>query len=105
MKRRREPPARNVGQGVGMGTAFMLVGALLAIGPIFLQGFLHSPITCFVISGIGVAIFITGGIFSAYSSLFRKASADQAFVMTGRGGSKVVLDGGDFVIPMFHKIT
>lgn len=88
-----------------MGVALMIVGALLAIGPFFLQSVLHSMVTGFVMSGVGLVLFIAGGALSAYGALYRKASADQAFVMTGQGGSQVVLDGGAMVIPIFHRIT
>jgi len=88
-----------------MGTALMIVGALLAIGPIFLQNIVHSAFFLLATAIVGTVLFITGGVLSAYSTLFRKAAADQAFVMTGRGGSQVVLDGGAMVIPIFHKIT
>ena len=88
-----------------MGTAFMIVGALLLIGPVFLHSVLHPALAVFVIQALGIIAFLGGCVVSAYSSLFRKASADQAFVMTGRGGSQVILDNGAMVIPIFHKIT
>lgn len=36
--------------------------------------------------------------------LYRRASAEQAFVRTGLGGQKVVMSGGAIVMPIFHEI-
>ena len=37
--------------------------------------------------------------------LYRRASKETAFVRTGLGGQKVVVNGGAFVIPVLHEIT
>lgn len=47
------------------------------------------------IIGIGVVIGI----------LYRRSTRDQAYVRTGLGGKKVVLDGGSIVLPIFHSIA
>ncbi|MDI4702717.1 hypothetical protein MJI37_30645, partial [Salmonella enterica subsp. enterica serovar Cerro] len=39
-----------------------------------------------------------------FARLYRRASAEQAFVRTGLGGQKVVMSGGAIVMPIFHKI-
>ncbi|EFB9275658.1 flotillin domain-containing protein [Escherichia coli] len=46
-------------------------------------------------------LFIIGIIFAR---LYRRASAEQAFVRTGLGGQKVVMSGGAIVMPIFHEI-
>ena len=46
-------------------------------------------------------LFIIGIIFTR---LYRRASAEQAFVRTGLGGQKVVMSGGAIVMPIFHEI-
>lgn len=45
-------------------------------------------------------LFIIGIIFAG---LYRRASAEQAFVRTGLG-AKVVMSGGAIVMPIFHEI-
>ena len=35
---------------------------------------------------------------------YRRTAANEALVRTGKGGRKVVIDGGIFVIPILHKI-
>lgn len=52
--------------------------------------------TGFVVTLIGAAM--------VFMSFYRRTSADQAFVRTGQGGKRVVLDGGIAVFPFFHKV-
>src|SRR3954471_4366640 len=50
---------------------------------------------------IGVAaIFVLGLLFAR---LYRRSTRDEAYVRTGLGGQKVVLDGGSLVLPVFHS--
>ena len=46
-------------------------------------------------------LFIIGIIFAR---LYRRASAEQAFVRTGLSRQKVVMSGGAIVMPIFHEI-
>ncbi|MCP4687456.1 MAG: flotillin family protein, partial [Desulfobacterales bacterium] len=36
---------------------------------------------------------------------YRRSSKEIAFVRTGLGGQKVIIDGGAFVFPIFHEVT
>jgi len=38
-------------------------------------------------------------------SFYRRSSKEVAFVRTGLGGQKVVIDGAAFVFPIFHEVT
>jgi uncharacterized membrane protein YqiK len=38
-----------------------------------------------------------------FSRLYRRSSKELAFVRTGLGGQKVVMDGGAIVLPIFHE--
>lgn len=49
-----------------------------------------------------IVILVVGIIFAR---LYRRASAEQAFVRTGLGGQKVVMSGGAIVMPIFHEIV
>jgi len=86
-----------------MGLAMLIVGAALMLGPMFLPmiGFIEKA----VLGIVGLVLFLMGLIITVWTSLYKKTSADLAFVMTGQGGSRVVLDGGALVIPIFHRIT
>ncbi len=86
-----------------MGVTMLIVGAALMLGPMFLPmlGFVEKA----VLGVIGLIVFLIGLVITVWSSLYKKTSADQAFVMTGQGGARVVLDGGALVIPIFHRIT
>ena len=45
------------------------------------------------------------GIGFVFGMLYRRSTRDTAFVRTGLGGKKVVLDGGAIVLPIFHSIA
>jgi flotillin len=47
-----------------------------------------------------VAILVIGLMFAR---LYRRSTRDEAYVRTGLGGQKVVLDGGSLVLPVFHS--
>ena len=49
----------------------------------------------------GVAAFLA--IFIFLLKLYRRASKEIAFVRTGVGGEKVVMNGGALVLPVFHE--
>ena len=38
-----------------------------------------------------------------FSRLYKRSTRDEAYVRTGLGGQKVVLDGGSLVLPIFHS--
>src|SRR5215813_7559238 len=53
-----------------------------------------------VLAGIALLAFLT--ILFIFSRLYRRSSKERAFVRTGLGGQKVVMDGGALVFPVFH---
>ena len=55
-----------------------------------------------VLSAIGlIAILVIGLVFSR---LYKRSTKETAFVRTGLGGGKVIMDGGAVVLPVFHEI-
>ena len=38
-------------------------------------------------------------------SFYRRSSKEIAYVRTGLGGQKVIIDGAAFVFPIFHDVT
>lgn len=57
------------------------------------------------IVAIVVAIVIIAVGIWCIRSFYRRSSKEIAFVRTGWGGQKVVIDGAAFVFPIFHDIT
>ena len=57
----------------------------------------------FVPASIGVILLVVLGII--FAVLYHRSTRDEAFVRTGLGGKKVVLDGGAVVLPIFHSIA
>ena len=52
--------------------------------------------------GVGLVLFVV--VFFAFLvRLYRRASKETAFVRTGMGGEKVVMNGGALVFPVFHE--
>jgi len=65
-------------------------------------------------NGTHISIFASIMLFAVIAALvlyflFRwlyvRSSKDRAFVRTGLGGQRVVLDGGAFVLPVVHEVT
>ncbi|HMO55720.1 MAG TPA: hypothetical protein PKA05_17970 [Roseiflexaceae bacterium] len=53
---------------------------------------------------VAIVVIVTA-FFAMVSRFYVKAPADRAFVKTGGGKPKVIINGGDWVIPAFHEIT
>lgn len=49
-----------------------------------------------------IAIVVFGLILAR---LYKRASKEMAFVRTGLGGQKVIMDGGALVLPVFHELV
>jgi uncharacterized membrane protein YqiK len=81
-----------------------LLGAALAIVPLLnIVPGLQGPAK-WMLFGIGVGLLLLVAIATVITRLYRKASANMAFVRTGMGGAKVVQDGGTLVIPVVHQV-
>jgi len=52
--------------------------------------------------GIVIFILVLGIIFV---KIYKKTTKEEAFIRTGLGGAKVILDGGIIVLPMIHDRT
>ncbi|HSV12930.1 MAG TPA: hypothetical protein VLI90_01625, partial [Tepidisphaeraceae bacterium] len=81
---------------------FFLVGAALAIAPWFLTQL--SATAQIVMSGAGLFVLITVAVAAVITKLYRKASANMAFVRTGMGGAQVYQDAGAIVLPVVHQV-
>jgi len=56
------------------------------------------------LGGTGTVVLILCAVVAVFTRLYEKAAANRAFVRTGQGGEKVVLDGGALVIPVLHNV-
>ena len=56
-----------------------------------------------LIAGVIVVAVVVIGIIM--TSLYTRATRDKAYVRTGLGGKKVVLDGGSIILPIFHSFS
>jgi uncharacterized membrane protein YqiK len=63
---------------------------------------MQSLIEIGVLAGAGLlGLLIIGFVFAR---LYKRSSKETAFVRTGMGGQKVIMDGGAIVLPVFHEI-
>lgn len=83
---------------------FIVIGLGLVAGGVVGTGQI-SPGMCAAMTAVGGAIIVFTSLGMAYSRLYRKPTANQAFVRTGSGRAKVILDGGMFVIPIMHRLV
>ncbi len=85
---------------------FMLVALMLVIGPFMVGEKLGmSSAQSAVCVIIGAVLLLLTAVVAMITKLYRKTSANQAFVKTGGRRAKVILDKGDFVIPVLHKLV
>lgn len=63
---------------------------------------MNSLIEMGILSGVGLLGLIIIGL--VFARLYKRASKEIAFVRTGLGGQKVILDGGAIVLPVFHEV-
>ena len=62
-----------------------------------------SQFGSFILALIGVAIVVAIVVWLLHW-LYLRSSKERAFVRTGLGGQKVVVDGGAFVLPIVHDV-
>lgn len=54
-----------------------------------------------IIAGVALLGLLTIGI--VFARLYKRSTKETAFVRTGLGGQKVIMDGGAIVLPVFHE--
>ncbi len=84
----------------------ILVGLACIIGGIYLNA--TEVIGASTMTGmlaIGLVLAAFGTLLGVFTRLWRKTSANQAFVRTGGRGARVILDGGSLVIPFLHELV
>ncbi|MDQ8028851.1 MAG: flotillin domain-containing protein [Brevundimonas sp.] len=62
---------------------------------------MNSMIEIAILAGVGLVALLTLGLI--FARLYRRASKETAFVRTGFGGEKVVMNGGALVLPVLHE--
>ena len=84
-----------------------LFGSLLVGGPIAANIADKSLGTTanLVLIGFGTVLILFSMIALIITRLYVKTKASEAFVRTGQGGKKVILDGGTLFIPFIHEIV
>jgi flotillin len=81
-----------------------IVGAALSIGPWALPHDTLDRTAQIVLSVMGLLLLILSLVLTVITKLYRKSSANMAFVRTGMGGAKVICDRGNYVFPVVHEL-
>ncbi len=83
----------------------ILVGAALCgFGLSYEQHKLLTAPAGIAVAACGAILMIITAGLTAYMKLYRKSAANMAFVRTGQGGARVILDRGMMVIPVVHQL-
>ena len=86
---------------------FAFVGILIGLGLIAAGvafGEQIGAISSILLVVFGALVVLVTAILTAITKLYRKTTANAAFVRTGMGKAKVVLDAGAFVVPIIHRV-
>src|SRR5688572_4029669 len=57
-----------------------------------------------IVSFVGLVVLIAVAVAAVFSRLYRRASANMAYVKTGLGGALVIQDGGKIIVPVVHQV-
>lgn len=87
----------------GGAIALIFFGLVFMIGPGFIPGTTLSATSSLMISVFGLVLLVVGAILYILTKLYLKTPANGAYVRTGMGGQKVIVDGGAIFIPIFHE--
>jgi uncharacterized membrane protein YqiK len=83
---------------------FFIVGVTLLVGPWTVPQTGLGLGAKTTLSLIGAAVVVASSFLAMVAKLYRKASANMAFVRTGMGGAKVIQDGGTYIFPVVHQV-
>jgi len=83
----------------------VVFGVVFIIAPVILPGNLLTPAARTILVGFGITVSAIGAILTVITRLYVKAESDVAWVRTGMGGPKAVLDGGTIMVPFAHSLT
>lgn len=82
---------------------FMLLVGLLSAAAPFLVPTLNGA-SATVLLGFGLSLTVLSMALLVIVNVYVKTRASEAFVRTGAGGLKVIMDGGALVIPVIHEM-
>ncbi len=94
---------RKKSSGAGLGVIMVLFSLIFIVGP-FAAPIKIDSLSRLILLGFGVLTLLIGSIILVITRLYMKASANEAFVKTGMGGRKAIIDGGAIVVPVVHEV-
>ncbi len=86
-----------------MGALIVVVALAFVTLPLVSSDYVQG-ISQILIVGFGVLLLVLVSGIRIITRLYRRTAADEAFVRTGMGGQKVIIDGGALVVPAVHEL-
>ena len=83
---------------------FFIIGVALLVGPWTIPNSGLELGAKTALSLIGAVVVVLTAFVAMVAKLYRKASANMAFVRTGMGGAKVIQDAGTYIFPVVHQV-
>jgi flotillin len=81
-----------------------LMGLVLAIGPWTVPPPYLTTTSQSVLSFSGGVLLALSACLTIITKLYRKSSANMAYVRTGMGGAQVICDRGTYIFPVVHQL-
>jgi flotillin len=92
-----------------MAKAFLwfVVSLALLLAPFVLPGLgVPTPgMSGWILAAAGLVSLVVGSAVITFTRLYVRTKANEAFVRTGKGGARVILDGGAVVVPVLHEVV
>ncbi|MES2464774.1 MAG: SPFH domain-containing protein, partial [Armatimonadota bacterium] len=80
----------------------VLIGTAMMVGPFFIPGIPQA--SQFILLVFGAIVTAISALMAVVTKLYVRTKPDEAFVRTGVGGAKIVIDGGALVVPVLHQV-
>ena len=102
-------PGQQPEKGFSMIVLLFVVGLVLLIGGgavtlgLVPAGTIGAG-TAFIAAVVGLVLVLFSAAMMLITRMYRKASANMAFVKTGMGGAKVIKDQGALIFPVVHQV-
>ena len=91
----------------------MVLPLLFLFGVLCIAGPFAAEAAGYALSGgatlasilIGAVSLVFAATLGVFTKLYQKTKASEAFVRTGAGGRKVIMDGGAIIVPFVHELV
>ncbi len=87
---------------MGFIVLMLLIGLAMIGAPFFYP---VPTLSRLILTAVGAVLTVVSIVLTAIGQWYQRASAEEALVRTGMGGSRVIIDAGSLVFPVIHRLT